>query len=65
MDIISMAIEKQYRKKGWGKKTILFTQEISKAIKLDAVIVQLNKKNKTTISFFNKALKLLKNLIII
>lgn len=54
MDIISMAIEKQYRKKGWGKKTVLFTQEISKAIKLDAIIVQLNKKNKTTISFFQK-----------
>ncbi len=54
MDIISIAIEKKYRRKGWGKKTLLFSQEISKSIKLDAMIVQLNQKNKIAVSFFHK-----------
>ena len=54
MDIISIAIEKKYRRKGWGKKTIFFSQEISKSIKLDSIIVQLNKKNKSGITFFQK-----------
>ena len=54
MDIISIAIEKKYRRKGWGEKTLLFSQEISRSIKLDALIVQLNQKNKIAVSFFHK-----------
>ncbi len=54
MDIISISIEKKYRRKGWGEKTILFSQEISKSIKLDAVVVQLNQKNKIATAFFKK-----------
>ena len=53
MSIISLAIEEEYRRKGWATKIITFTKEVSKAIKLDALLLQIEKTNKDGIAFFS------------
>lgn len=54
MCIISVAIKKQFTRQGWGSKLLLFAKDASMVIKLDYLLLQIEKTNQQGINFFKK-----------